>query len=184
MIAPLPLSQNYNLGRLGSAGDEVRLEADAAARQAIAAWAEVEAVEKFIVTASLTKPAPTRYAIRFVLEADVVQACVATLAPVPGHIVRDFVRELDFIGAPRRGARDEEPALPVAALGGILEEGPEPPERIESLHYDLAAPALEEFVLALDPYPRAPGASFDAPDDGSVAPENPFAVLKGLKSRP
>lgn len=169
MIEALPLSHPYNMGRLGGAGDEVRFAADAPARAAIARWAQVEAVEKFAVTATLSKSGPNRYAVRFALAADVVQACVATLAPVPGHIGRDFVRELDFVGAPRRGQGAAQPAIPVIP-GAILEEGPEPPEPIESLHYDLAAPALEEFVLALEPYPRAP--------------ENPFAVLKRLKSRP
>ena len=58
------------------------------------------------------------------------------------------------------------------------------PEAIESLHYDLAAPALEEYSLALDPYPRAPGAEFSSPDGTSDARDNPFAVLKALKKRP
>jgi hypothetical protein len=55
------------------------------------------------------------------------------------------------------------------------------PEEIDSLHYDLTAPLIEEFILALDPYPRAPGVEFQAPE-GEGAPESPFAVLKGLKS--
>jgi len=56
------------------------------------------------------------------------------------------------------------------------------PEEISSLHYDLAAPLVEELVLAIDPYPRAPGVEFAPPEDGEQAPESPFAVLKGLKS--
>ena len=57
------------------------------------------------------------------------------------------------------------------------------PEEIESLHYDLAGPLLEEFVLALDPYPRAPGGGISAPPKAADdRPESPFAVLKGLKS--
>ncbi len=57
------------------------------------------------------------------------------------------------------------------------------PEEIDSLHYDLAAALIEEFILALDPYPRAPGVEFQAPE-GEGAAESPFAVLKGLKSGP
>jgi len=64
-------------------------------------------------------------------------------------------------------------------LDSLEDEGP---EEIESLHYDLAGPLLEEFVLALEPYPRRPGVAFEAPGDGSEPPESPFAVLKGLKS--
>ena len=56
------------------------------------------------------------------------------------------------------------------------------PEEIGSLHYDLAGPLIEEFVLGVDPYPRAPGVEFEVPGDKTEAPESPFAVLKGLKS--
>jgi hypothetical protein len=41
---------------------------------------------------------------------------------------------------------------------------------------------LEEYVLSLEPYPRAGGAQFGlqaAPDD---RPQSPFAALKNLKS--
>ena len=59
----------------------------------------------------------------------------------------------------------------------------EEPEEIDNLHYDLAGPALEEFLLALDPYPRRPGVAFDPAAVGDPPPESPFAVLKSLKSR-
>ncbi len=65
----------------------------------------------------------------------------------------------------------------------VVDAGPEEgPEEIESLHYDLAAPALEDYVLALEPYPRCPGVAFTAPEGAAGAPESPFAVLKDLKS--
>jgi hypothetical protein len=60
-------------------------------------------------------------------------------------------------------------------------EQEEGPEEIDSLHLDLAAPALEEFTLSLDPYPRRPGVEFAAETPDSDRPESPFAVLKGLK---
>ena len=46
---------------------------------------------------------------------------------------------------------------------------------------DLAVPALEEFVLSLNPYPRRPGVEFAPPNPDSAPPESPFAVLKSLK---
>ena len=58
------------------------------------------------------------------------------------------------------------------------EEGP---EEIESLHVDLAAPLLEEFTLALAPYPRRPGVEFTPPTEPSDGSESPFAALKALK---
>jgi hypothetical protein len=43
---------------------------------------------------------------------------------------------------------------------------------------------LEELNLALDPYPRAPGVTFEAPKDEPKAAESPFAVLAKLKTVP
>jgi uncharacterized metal-binding protein YceD (DUF177 family) len=56
------------------------------------------------------------------------------------------------------------------------------PEEITSPNYDLAGPLLEEFSLAIDPYPRAPGAAFESADGEGEQPDNPFAVLKSLKT--
>jgi hypothetical protein len=55
----------------------------------------------------------------------------------------------------------------------------EAPEEIESTRYDVAGPVLEEFSLAIDPYPRAPGVAYEPPPDEK--PESPFAVLARLK---
>jgi hypothetical protein len=54
------------------------------------------------------------------------------------------------------------------------------PDEIESPVYDLGTALREELVLAIDPYPRAPGVAFEAPAD-EIRPESPFAVLEKLK---
>jgi hypothetical protein len=99
---------------------------------------------------------------------------VVTLADVPAHIQLRFDRELHFTPGLRRRPGETEVEVPLEADG---------PEEIDSLHYDLTAPLIEEFVLALEPYPRAPGVEFQPPE-GEGATESPFAVLKGLKSSP
>jgi hypothetical protein len=48
----------------------------------------------------------------------------------------------------------------------------------------LAAPLLEEVSLALDPYPKAPGAAFEVLPEPIEPAENPFAVLEALKKAP
>jgi uncharacterized metal-binding protein YceD (DUF177 family) len=168
------LTHSYNLARLGNAGDEVRIEADAAQRAAIAALAGILSLDRFAATVALTKSSPSRFLLACRLEADVTQACVVTLEPVAARIVRDFTRELHFIGPGHRLPKESELDLAVS------EE--DEPEEIESLHYDLAGPLMEEFLLALDPYPRRPGAEFDAARHADAPPESPFAVLKSLKS--
>jgi uncharacterized metal-binding protein YceD (DUF177 family) len=57
-------------------------------------------------------------------------------------------------------------------------------ELISSSLLDIAAPVLEEVSLSLDPYPRAPGVTFESPKDEDKAADNPFAVLAKLKPNP
>ena len=171
-----PLSHSYNLGRLGNAGDEVRIEADEAQRAAIAAMAEALSLSRFAAMVVLTKTAPDKFLLTCRLEADLTQPCVVTLEPVAAHIERAFTRELHFTGTGRRPAAENDLPLPDLSL----DEGEEI-EEIESLHYDLAAPLLEEFLLALDPYPRCPGVEFRPGEEAKARPESPFAALKSLK---
>ena len=169
-----PLSHVYNLNRLGQAGDEVTIEACEAERGELARFADVPRVDGFLGRVSLKKLSPNRFKLDFQLTADIVQACVVSLADVPAHIERRFARELHFQPPLRRPP--DQPAAPEISLEEDV------PEENDSLHYDLAAPLIEEFVLAIDPYPRAPGVAFQPPGEGEEAPQTPFAILKGLKS--
>jgi len=171
MTGDLPFSLPYNLNRLGQAGGQARFTAGEGERIALAHFAGVLRVDSFAALVDLKKLSPNRFRLDFTLDAGIVQACVVTLAQVPAHIQLRFDRELHFSPSLRRV---DETAIEVP-----LED--DSPEEIDSLHYDLAAPLIEEFVLAIDPYPRAPGVEFQSLEGGEAA-ESPFAVLKGLKS--
>jgi uncharacterized metal-binding protein YceD (DUF177 family) len=173
MNTGLPLSHFYNLNRLGQAGDEVSFSATEEERAALARFTGVLRVDSFTADVALRKPAPNRFQLDFTIQAEIAQACVVSLAEVASQIERRFSRELHFDPALKR-AKDQPEE-------DFLQED-DKPEEIDSLHYDLAAPPIEEFVLAIDPYPRAPGVAFEAPKEAQDTPENPFAVLKGLKS--
>jgi len=177
MTQGLPLSHSYNLARLGNAGDEVLFSADEAERAALAKWAGILSVEKLAVRVQIKKLEPNRFGLVFFLDADVTQSCVVSLEQVAAHIDHSFSRELVFVGPTRR---DQAKPESETVLDFKL-EGEEGPEEITSLHLDLAVPALEEFVLSLDPYPRRPGVEFSPKKGESDPPESPFAVLKGLK---
>jgi hypothetical protein len=167
-----PLSRIYNLGRLGHTGDEVVLDADETERAALAKAVAVLEVPKFSARIALKKLSPTRFSLHYDLAAEILQACVVTLEPLVARISKDFVRELHHT-----------PNLNRVAKEVIITPGDdELPDEIESLHYDLAGPLLEEFLLAIDPYPRAPGVEFTPPEGMGDKPESPFAVLKTLKS--
>jgi len=163
-----PISHPYELGRLGLAGDKVVIVPSQDERARIALWASVDAVEAFEARIELKKITRAHYVFDAVLDADIVQSCVVTLDPVRSHVARAFTREL-FLTQTKSLDTD------VAPLDE--EEGR---EEIASLRYDLAAPVLEELVLAIDPYPRATGVEFQPPvEEGK--PEHPFAALKKLK---
>jgi uncharacterized metal-binding protein YceD (DUF177 family) len=176
MTDGLPFAHSYNLARLGNAGDTVRFVADAVQLEAIARWAGILSLEKFETEVEIKKLAANRFGLAFHLTASITQSCIVTLEPVASQMDRRFARELVFVGASRH--RDTADSVPDLVLDTDQEEGP---EEIDSLHFDLAAPVLEEFVLSLDPYPRRPGVEFAPESPVSEPPESPFAVLKGLK---
>ena len=176
MTEGLPLSHSYNLARLGNAGNTVSFAADAGQRAAIARWSGVLSVEKLEARVEIRKISASRFGLSFHLAADVTQACVISLEPVQSQIERSFSRELHFLGGSVRHKAPE--SGPELVLDADPDEGP---EEIQSLHYDLAVPVLEEYVLSLEPYPRRPGVAFALKTDPEDRPENPFVVLKGLK---
>jgi uncharacterized metal-binding protein YceD (DUF177 family) len=174
MTAELPIHLTYNLNRLGQSGDEITFSANDAERAALAAHVAVLEVSKFDARIVLKKLAANRFGASFELTAEITQACVVTLEPLVARIHQAFQRELHYTPNLRRTEKD----LTIA-----LEED-DAPEEIDSLHYDLAGPLIEEFVLAIDPYPRAPGVAFQPPAEPGDQPQSPFAVLKTLKSGP
>jgi len=103
----------------------------------------------------------------------VVQACVVSLQPVEselsGSITRTFGR-----------------AEPDGDEGGWVD--PEAEDSIDTLsegQIDLGHVITEELALALDPYPRAPGAEFSPPAEPQPKAEaGPFAALARLKMQP
>jgi len=170
------ISKIYNLNRLGQAGDEVTLTANEAERAELAELAKessVLEVRSFSARVGLKKISPTRFDLQYHLSAEIVQACVVTLEPLTAHIEKDFIRDLHYVPNLRRTAEKEIVIAP---------DDDDLPEEIESPHFDLAVPLIEEFLLAIDPYPRAPGVAFQAPEGMGDKPESPFGVLKGLKS--
>ena len=104
------------------------------------------------------------------LEADVVQTCVITLVAFASHVEDSFA--LDF-----GDAGD--------GLGDEIDVDPDydPPEPIEGGIIDLGELIAQYLALALDPHPRAPGATLEpAWTSADAADMSPFAILKNLKS--
>jgi len=109
--------------------------------------------------------------------AQVVQACVVTLEPVPEQVAESF----DLTYGPEPDPEGEEIVLE-------LDAG-DPPEPIIGNSIDIGEAVAEHLALALEPFPRAPGAEFaeyhdeDGPEEQPETAQkpNPFAALAALK---
>ena len=92
-----------------------------------------------------------------------------TLEPIESEIDE----AIDLVFLPEAAA-----AADAADLQAV--EADDPPETLSDGVVDLGAVATEFLLLGIDPYPRKPGAVFDAPPAGDPA-SHPFAALAALK---
>ena len=103
------------------------------------------------------------------LDAEVVQTCVVSLEPVIARLAESF--SLRY--AP--GAREPREDL---SFGPDEEQ---PPEPLFDDTIDLGEVVAQQLALALDPFPRAPGAEIDGPTDAGSVSDGPFLGLDALK---
>ena len=170
----------FDLGLVPERGKELVLTPSDAERAAIAAWLNIEAMNALKATIRIIRHGENGYSYAANFDADVVQSCVVTLAPVAAHIAGEVAR--DFQVRPRStGSRRNKPTPEAQTVDISVLEG-DGPELLDSPILDVAAPLLEELSLALDPYPRAPGVVFEPPAEKEEPANHPFAVLEQLKA--
>ena len=182
----LPFTASLDLGTVRDRVVEVSVSPAPAERAQIAHWLGIEALDSLKAVIQMSHSNADEYAYRGHFEADVVQACVITLAPVPAHLSGEIRRKFKVVERPstRRRKLAIEPSAAVPAIIDLAAADEDSPELLDQPVLDLAAPLLEELSLALDPYPKAPGAAFEAPPEPLAPADNPFAVLEKLKTVP
>lgn len=147
-----------------------RLDADAPTRARIARALDLQALDRLEAEVSVA-PAVQGFEARGTLHAHVTQTCGVTLEPLPAELSTDFA--VRFVEA-----GEAEPVEPGREVVVALEDE-DPPDEIEGGVVDLGAYVVEHLALALDPFPRKPGAVFEAPEQ--AAEPSPFAALARLK---
>ena len=153
-----------------------RIEASAEERAALAKRFALVAVDALAAEGSLeTLEGGQRAILRAHFTAKVTQSCVVTLAPVAAEIDEAFTLEYDANADP---AALEEPEFPEDMEVFLAE--PDPPDLLVDGAVDVGEAVAEHLALALDPYPRAPGASFAGPEVAQSGEESPFKVLERL----
>src|SRR5258706_367027 len=84
-VSGLPFTASLDLGTVRDRVVEVSVAPGPAERAAIARWLGIEALDSLKAVIQILRSNADEYAYRGHFEADVVQACVITLAPVPAH---------------------------------------------------------------------------------------------------
>lgn len=151
-------------------GIELTLAPNKEIRAELARQAGVLAVPELVAKLKVSPDGRGGAEVTGRLEAAVRQTCVVSLDPFDNKVSEP----IDVRFAPASAARP----------GGTIDVGLEnPPDPLVDGTIDLAAVVAESLTLAIDPYPRKPGAVFKPPKLGRDRGESPFAALKKLKPR-
>lgn len=176
------------LTEIGERTLELDIEARPAEREALARRFGIVEIKALTATVSLRRM-PHGDVIRLdgALKAQVTQTCVVSLQPVEKTVAESFTQLYSLSGEgldSQSAGFDEDDGI----FSPPEEETPEP---VTGGAIDVGEAVAEQFGLALDPYPRAPGAEADVPeaivaeaeDEPQERTHRPFAVLKDLKTR-
>jgi hypothetical protein len=175
-----PVSYRVNVARLPQKGMPVHIEANQAQRDALAAVHGLESVGSYAVDLTVANWKRNGVRVAGQVKADIVQNCVISLEPIDAAIDETF--EALFL------PQDSKLGRQGFEIGGeiVLDaEGDDAPETFSGDYLDVGALSEEYFGLAIDPYPRKPGAAVAIggdPDDDK--PESDWkASLSRLAQR-
>ena len=126
-------------------------------------------LDAFTARVTLEVSSPTTIVVSASYVAQVSQACVVTLEPVSACITERFERR--FVCAPVSG-------LAEVTVDPMADD---PPEPWDGGAIDIGEMVAEQMGLAIDPYPRAPGAVFRNTPEKDYDARAPFSALVALK---
>jgi uncharacterized metal-binding protein YceD (DUF177 family) len=163
-VTPPELSRLFPRSRVGE-GATFIVEANPAERAALAARMGLLDIHRLVCTFELGRAQGAAVPATGSLVARVTQACVISLDPFEADITEDFA--VRFVPA---GTESDE--LDLEALDEIPYEGD---------MLDLGEATAEQLALALDPFPRKPGAELPGhPSEGDACA---FETLRKLRQR-
>lgn len=151
-----------------------RIEADAAERAALAERFGLLSVDSLAAEVTLIRDGEI-VTLTGRVRADVVQACVASEAPVPATVDEPLlIRFLPSAMLTASGAEEVELSDPDCDVIGYAGAG-----------IDIGDAVAETMALALDPFPRSPHADAVLRAAGVISEEEagPFGALAGLKDK-
>lgn len=171
-----PWRYHVLVAQIPDTGLHREIEADPVAREAMAELAEVREIRFAHASFDVTLRRDGRVHVAGRVRALVGQICVVTLDPMESAI--DEAIDLEF--APPEQIPELSDLVDKAEESD--EEIPDPPEPITNGMIDLGRIATDALFLAIDPYPRKPGAVFEAKLEAADPGDHPFAALKAFKT--
>jgi len=159
--------------RLGGPKVTESIEASLAEREAVARRLGILSVERLAAQVTVKSVGNQLFRVLGAWQAEVRQACVVTLEPVAESLEGDF--EVDYQAGDAAASHEADVV--------IDPEAADPAEILPEEGIDLGELVVQEVSVALDPYPRAPGA--EVPEQYRPPEveedEGPFSALKALK---
>lgn len=171
------LSRVIAIDEIGKAGFDVEIDANNDQRASLAHRFGLVAISEMTARVRVERLENRGLRVRGRFAALVVQNCVVTLESFEAR-VEDVI---DVLFAPVDGGVDRD--VLIAALD---DDAPEP---LRGDFIDVGEVIAEIFGLAIDDYPRRPGATFAGvqkiarPSDDET-PKSPFAALRKFKPKP
>lgn len=167
---PVPWRVPVGVEDVAETGERFALVADADTRVAVARVAGLRDLPRLEANFDVTRYGAGGLRVVGEVSATIGQTCVVTLEPLANAINEKI--DLRFVPQPAAARDGDTPA--------VAEANDDETEPLVGGSIDLGALATEFLILGLDPYPRKPGAIFQAPQD--AGPDvGPFAALAALK---
>jgi hypothetical protein len=176
---PDPWRVPVTVAQIPDSGLHREIEASAAERQAMAAVAGLRNILSARADFDVVPKSGGRIHVVGRVQARIGQTCVVTLEPVESEIDE----EIDLMLAPEAEARRLSDLIEEGQDGEVPSEVADPPEAIIGGIIDLGRLATDALFLAIDPYPRKPGAVFEAEVVVPDPKDHPFAALKALQDK-
>ncbi|MDB5485411.1 MAG: phosphodiesterase [Tardiphaga sp.] len=177
-IAPDPWRVPIVVEQISDTGVERSIVADAGQLAAIATTGGLRSVHAARATFTLQPIRDGQVQVTGRVTARIGQVCVVSLDDIDS----DIDEEIDIIFAPP--SKIPPMASTIDDSGDDGAAIPDPPEPIENGVIDIGRVATDALFLAVDPYPRKPGAVLALPAEPDDPEEHPFAALKALQGAP
>lgn len=172
-------SHPLSVERLSDKERFLKLSANETERQAVAERLGVLAISSLVAEVRIK---PEKKGRKVLVDANVAaqvtQTCVVSLEPMDNEVHTTARVRFGFESPPTVDDDVE-----------IWAEDEDPPDPIVDGIIDIGEFVVEHVALALDPFPRRPGAEFEAPKQADISLDeepkkpNPFAVLEKLKGK-